>query len=167
MATIPATSTYVAGEKPTAAKLNANGKTALDFLLNPPTFQAAESTSTAAANGTWTKVALPVFTWNNDGVTYSSGDISIKTAGLYLVTGELSFAANSTGRRICELYLNGVGTGWIVHISAAGGGGPTNVSFSKMMRFAVNDTLNQQVYQDSGGSLNTAGCYLQARWMNL
>ena len=78
--------------------------------------------------------------------------LTCKTAGKFLIFGEMEFQNNSTGRRSTLVRLNGT-TKWSVEP-----GTNQNASHRQcivgMMDLAVNDYVELVAYQNSGGSLN-------------
>ena len=153
MATIPTTSAFTAGEKPTASKLNANGKTALDFLLAPPNLSLRQAVAQSLTNATFTALTFDTEVVDTDSMWTSGTDITVKTAGLWQIVGHVSYASNATGGRLACIYVNGTE----VRRTAvqAVNGLQTTVPISFMTQLAVNDVVTLRAYQASGGALNT------------
>lgn len=90
----------------------------------------------------------------------TSTDVTIKTAGLYLLTLQMSYASNATGDRITVIEKNataaGNGTFLARTIQDTVTSDATFLSVVAQARLAVNDTIRATVYQSSGGSLNTS-----------
>ena len=79
--------------------------------------------------------------------------ITIKNAGIYVIGGMIEFAANITGVRMAILNKNGAGWAQLFEIPATPAG-TFNCPVSLSLSLAVNDFLELQVFQTSGGALN-------------
>jgi len=88
----------------------------------------------------------------HDTVT-NNGRITIKTAGVYLLSAVVSFAFNTTGDRQVLFVVNGA-TYIAYHTTRAASNGDTIIPLTVVRNFAVNDYIECQVYQDSGGAIN-------------
>lgn len=88
----------------------------------------------------------------HDTVTNSSR-LTCKTAGRYLMTGHVWFAANSSGRRAVYVRLNGTTIIGRTMVPTAAAGGVA-LTVTATYELAVNDYLELIVYQDSGVALN-------------
>jgi hypothetical protein len=91
------------------------------------------------------------------GMTYnaSTGEVTLLTNGIYLLSGWASFLANATGLRYCYWYRN---TTRLVRTS----GNPTSgavctVHSTKLARCNAGEKLTFQIYQNSGASLDLDG----------
>jgi hypothetical protein len=112
MATIPATQSFLAGEKVTAAKLIAAAKTPLDFLMNPPRCGVYAGAGISCANQTWTLVTFDTESWDTDSMHSTVTDtsrVTINTSGQYLVTFYARFLSNATGYRQLNFRKNSTG----------------------------------------------------------
>lgn len=87
----------------------------------------------------------------------STGIFTVNTAGVYTVTATISFAANATGFRDIWFQVGGDSQHWGGVIVGTGGGNLTTLTTTVSRKFAVNDTFNIGVYQNSGGALNIVG----------
>ena len=90
--------------------------------------------------------------------------ITIQTKGIYLVTGATNYAPNATGRRICQIFVNGfyaAGTGTLIgnfSLPAVADGSARTVSPAvAIYSFNVGDFISGGTYQFSGGNLDEAG----------
>lgn len=81
--------------------------------------------------------------------------LTAKTAGVYLIFGSVRFAANNTGQRALNIIL-GATFGISGDNRTAVQGDVTDVSISTAWQLSVNDFVQLQVYQDSGGNLNVS-----------
>lgn len=81
--------------------------------------------------------------------------LTCKTAGKYLVTGTVDFAAHATGLRGLYIWLNG--TTYIAianQMAITTAAIPTRMTISTIYDLAVNDYVELRAYQSSGGDLN-------------
>jgi len=85
----------------------------------------------------------------HDNVTNNSR-ITIKTAGKYSVMAQVGWASNSTGLRNIEIIKNSSNLGRVEYTPNTG----SQHIVSAVDEFAVNDILELQVKQTSGGNLN-------------
>lgn len=85
----------------------------------------------------------------------NTGRLTIPFAGKWLVTCAVSFAANATGARAIQIWLNAATVIATTFVPAVGGGTlTTDIAVSTVYQFAANDYLELGVYQSSGGNLN-------------
>ena len=114
---------------------------------------AAQSLTTA----TYTLVTFNTENFDTDSIHDNSSNTSRMTipsgkGGKYLVTGQLLFATNSTGIRICEILKNGSNVTYI-QVQPA-----TTDATSLLINWVVNcvatDYIEVRAYQDTGGALN-------------
>lgn len=158
MATVPATYTFLAGEKVTASKLNAATKTVLDFLSNPPQAMVTGSASTAALITDGTGVLHNFLTEKYDtdnmvDIAAKPDRITIQTAGLYEVdwsygcsiTSASSTVAGTPGQvsTNCFLYSSAVPSG-ICSVRPIAGGSASAGHGKTRLRFVAGDYLQIQ-----------------------
>ena len=117
----------------------------------------------AVANATLTKLAFNTERFDVDGLGTSTihdtavnnTRLTARVAGKYQVTGNITFAANATGERIIYLLLNNVAViGEQRHSTNSVVGAETTLCVTTLWNLAVNDYVEVQAYQTSGGSLN-------------
>ncbi len=134
---------------------------AVDDLQTPPAASLYRSTAQSLANATITAILFDAEEEDTDNGHSTSTNTSryiAARAGLYLVSGNVNFAANGTGLRWVAVAKNGAE----VRAGSATTPGTTNAVGSrivtpvKVVRLAVNDYVELQAWQDSGGSLSTA-----------
>lgn len=116
------------------------------------------TTTQSISSGAWTAISFDSERFDTDSmhesVTHPTR-ITFNTAGKWMVAGNYQIAANGTGTRWIAIYPNGSSTAL-----AQFGPNPGTASFDARMNvalihdFAVNDYIELQVYQDSGGNLN-------------
>lgn len=84
--------------------------------------------------------------------------ITVPKAGNYLFTYHAAFAANTTGQRYFWLAKNGGASdrrGY--QLTSASSGDVTAATGALIINLAINDYINMQVYQNSGGNLALNG----------
>lgn len=106
----------------------------------------------AIPNAAQTTVLLPDGTL--DGWTYSAGVFTCTKPGAYVISSVLSYATNTTGRRIQTLWVNGTEVQRNEQTTSVGG--IFSLSMSYIHRFVAGDTLELKAYQSSGAALNTS-----------
>lgn len=92
-------------------------------------------------------------THNMHDTTTNTSRLTCKTAGLYLLCGGLTFAANSTGRRRVYIRLNG-STTLAAHEQNASPIYETFLDITTLYKLVVGDYVEIVGYQDSGSSLS-------------
>lgn len=145
--------TWVAGEYPTAAQFNANVRDNVSFLANPPACRVYHNANQSIAASTETTLAFNSerFDTNtmHDTVTNNSR-ITINTAGVYVVTASVAFAAG-TGTWTSYATIRVDGTTTIAsqqHLAPTTLG--TNISLSTIYKLSVGQYLEVRVWQNSG-----------------
>ena len=86
--------------------------------------------------------------------------ITIKTAGKYLIVGEISFSANATGMRLLILRFNDGGTEDTVALDRSNAiinDNQTSLLVVAILDMAVNDYVFLRARQDSGAALDVDG----------
>jgi hypothetical protein len=115
----------------------------------------------AIADTTWTAVAWPAASEyeDTDGLHGSTNTsrVTVNKAGLWLVSGIVSFTANATGWRGLEIMVNGAPVVIGPTLPAVSAGTHARLSFSQVLSLAANDYVEIFVYQSSGGSLDLLG----------
>jgi len=184
MATVPPVAhTWSAGDDATSTNLQTLTDV-INFLRGGtptarPTLRAllTSAGTTALANGATAAIPLNAVLEDSDGAyNPASGVYTVKTPGLWLVTGQVAFAGNTTGVRQAFIVAGGTASpivGLATELAASvDANGRCNATL--LTRFAANDTFNLSGFQNSGGvlGLNTApslsqpGVALQAVWMS-
>lgn len=140
-----------------------------DVAFRPPMCSLYRSSAQSIPNGTSTVVTFPSGTEQIDTDTMhddstNNSRITIKTAGVYLVSFQFEFALSSGGgRRTLQLRKNGNPTGVDIELPSGGGYYP-RASGSQIFSLAKDDYVDLSAYQDSGGSLNLEKCNFFAAW---
>jgi hypothetical protein len=153
---VPSQTTFVAGNKLTAAQLNTNVRDAVNFLLAPPAVALSNSAAQLIPTSTFTVVTLDSETLDNDNMhstVSNTGRITAVTPGFYQVSGNIEWASNATGARYLRLRKNTtpVNSNAIASGSASGS---TPMNVSAMIQLAVGDFVDMDCFQASGGNLN-------------
>lgn len=120
---------------------------------------------------TYTTVAWDAELLDTDGMhdnVTNNDRLTIVKAGVYMVEAKADFVGNVTGQRALRITLNGntVAGSTVVANNAASQGTafPGPVHF---LQLAVGDILRMQVWQNSGGNLNTSadGPLMSVAWL--
>lgn len=170
MAVIPTLLAFVAGEKVTATKLTAQTKTAIErSVYYKPFCSLSMIGAQSIGSSSSTLVNLDTIDEDTDAMAdLSAHRIIIKTAGLYRITAQVSFATNATGARGALVNRNGA---TITSATSTVSGDNARCNASRTIRLAVNDLITVNGWQTSGGSLalltTFGGCFLQAEWVSL
>ena len=157
MGTVPTTRTFLAGERVTAANLNAATKTVQDFLLNPPRACAyASATTTTLTSGVFADITFDAEDYDSDGIhstTTNPSRLTIQTPGSYLVTCGVNFGNNGSGTgRALSLKKNGteVGYQFAANVALTLRFGMTTI----VNNLVAGDYLTLAAYQNSGANLS-------------
>ena len=150
-------------------------KTALDYLANPPACRANRTTTQSLVTATATSILFDAEVFDTDTMhdtVSNTSRLTVKTAGLYIVTAGLGFAANATGVRVAWVNVNGSDATRIIQggMTAVSASDVTDIPLATIYKFAVNDYMELRGYQTSGGNLNTATLqlpHLEATWIGL
>ncbi len=126
-----------------------------------------DSAMPAVVTATWTPISFDTESYDvgdmHEGVTNPTR-ITFATAGQYLITCQISWPANGTGRRIQRLYLNGA-TVILQHENT-----PPSSTYATTMtgviNVSANDYIEWELYQSSGGDL-TPGSGQYASFVNV
>ena len=121
-----------------------------------PSCRAYNNANISINNNTTTELTFNSERWDTDEIhstVTNTGRLTCKTAGIYSVFASVSFAANATGIRELRFLVNGSVTHGSVRLAAASSG-KTNLVSTVQLSLAVNDYIEVQVFQSSGGNLN-------------
>lgn len=171
MATVPSASTYSAGQRWRASDVNQITNTDKSFWLAPPYAHVYQSTATSLTNAAWTTIGFNAETADNDGMhdnTTNNSRLTIQTAGLYLVVGQVAFATtSSTGSRSVQVTLNG--TTYLINSTPASALAHTQI-VTGFIQCTAGQYLELKAYHTYGSAMNTTtgstgATQLQARWM--
>jgi hypothetical protein len=87
-----------------------------------------------------------------ENITYNAGVFTVTTPGFYIIPAILTYASNTTGRRLLCFYVNGAEFQRHESISV---NGIISISATLGRRFALNDTFEIRAWQNSGAAINT------------
>ena len=138
-----------------------SGVTGVNNLIVPPLLRVRRATTQSIANATDTFVTFTIEDFDTDGCfTASSDTVAIQTAGVYVVTVSVSFAANATGVRRMDVFKSPSSASdyTVSFLTVASptnsAGGDSFMSGSSIQTFVASDTIKVGVSQTSGGALN-------------
>jgi hypothetical protein len=141
----------------TAEKLNEQLRDNLKFLYAPAAARVHRTTSKSVADSTWTSIGFDAERFDTEDIHDNVTDntrLTCKTAGRYLIFGHATFGSNATGVRKAHILLNGATT--IAELTTPGGSISSAASVTTIYELAVDDYVELEVYQNSGGSLSLA-----------
>lgn len=143
-------------------------------LIVPPIVRASRLSTTSINHNTDTFISWTTEDIDTDGCFAPTSDtITIQTAGVYIVQGQLVFAANATGNRYVHIVKNAATPDYTKNVASGfGPGNGTNnsvISCSGVVSLAVSDTLKFIGFQSSGAGLNVGDTgvqsFLSATWI--
>jgi hypothetical protein len=110
----------------------------------------------SVATATITALTFNTERWDTDDIhstVSNTSRLTCKTAGIYLVIGNMSYASNSTGTREALIRVNGVtlmAQSRVVGVSASS----AYIVVSTILDLEIADYVELVAYQNSGGNLN-------------
>lgn len=111
-----------------------------------------KNTNQTVATATWALVPFQA-TDGESGITYSNGTFTVTRAGVYMLSGSLSYVnGNTTGQRTGAIYKNGSQLVQLPQL-APHTVGSNIVPISAGLVFAAGDTFAIYAYHSSGGNL--------------
>ncbi|MEX2103082.1 MAG: hypothetical protein WD805_03895 [Gaiellaceae bacterium] len=132
-------------------------------------------TTQAVPSGTFTKVTFDVETYDTDGMFDPAAPtrLTVKTPGVYLVTGAVRWDPNATGSRSIGIVRNDIGIAFLAadtRDAVATASTATRQNVSTVARLAAGDYVELKAEQTSGGSLNinhngSPQVHLSATWL--
>jgi hypothetical protein len=152
---------WVDGVTPqSAANENAQEQGIYDAHFQPAAL-ASHGSAQAIADATPTTLAFGAESYDQDGLGTSTihdnstnnSRLTCRVAWIYHVWWSFDFAPDATGYRYASVLKNGslVRLLWVAPL---GGGAQTPMEGERTIALAVNDYVQVQAYQGSGGSLN-------------
>lgn len=174
--------TWVAGEYPTAAQLNAHLRDNISFLANPPSVRAIRSAGMNILTSTDTPVQWNAEDWDwttpmHDLVTNTTRFIA-PVAGKYRFTFQTDWDRNVTNERVAYVVKNNAGAAPValgnIRLAAgveSNGSADKEMVISGTLSMAVNDYVEAYVFQDSGatrvfGAGNSARASFELTWFS-
>lgn len=128
----------------------------LEFLIDPPLCNVFNSAAQSVPNDTSTAMTANSERDDNDAMhstVSNTSRITAQTAGRYLVTCAVVFAANATGRRAVDFRVNGTTTHNVLS-SLPISTNSLAITGSRLLTFAAGDYVECMSYQNSGAALN-------------
>lgn len=162
--------TWTTGDDITAARLNTYLRDDVGFLATPPSCRvynnANISHSSSGSNQYLTFNTERFDTDTMHSTSVNTGRITFTTAGKYLVGGNITFAANSTGQRGVHVRLNGTTVIANYGCETVAGGLETPLFVVGYYAFSASDYIELGCLQNSGGALNVlaSGNYSPEFW---
>jgi hypothetical protein len=154
--------TFVATNPLTAAQLNTYLRDNTNYLfsnvVNPPGAKSHKTANQGIATATWSGSALDTSDYDTDTLhNVATGTFTFNTQGTYICVGTCQFANSNVGLRGIRLNKN---SGTLISSNFDGAPSSTlncNLAVTGIQQFNSTDTLQCEVYQNSGGSLNLIG----------
>lgn len=156
----------------TYARKVGTASSSADLVWNPVPMQIAgairasvyNSAAQSIPNAAVTTATFDTEEWDIGGchsTVTNTGRMTVPTgqAGLYTITGQVTFASNTTGRRYVVIRKNGTTDLKIVEV-ACNQADVTTVVAALTVSLAAADYLEFQVFQSSGGALNAGSATL-------
>ena len=112
----------------------------------------------------FTALSFDTETWDTNAMHSGSAPtrITFPTTGKYFLCGTVSFAANSTGRRMLDIVQNSSGVMTRVDIPAASSGATWVTASTTVTVTTAGDYAELKAFQNSGGALNSTTSGLTA-----
>jgi hypothetical protein len=176
---VPVPRTWVAGETETATIFNGDVRDTFNFQLAPPRCFAYRTTDESLTNATWEVLNFDTELYDSHGAhsgVTNTARLTAPESGLYSVTLQVRFAANSTNSRQAQVRVNDTssnGTGGtrvaLVSVQAASGGDVTTIGHTFDTQLSATDWIVLDAQQNSGGALNAVSgpgeTFLSFRWV--
>lgn len=150
-------STRATDDVVTAAIWNQDAVSNPIFLHDPPSCRVYNSANISISNATNTALTFNSERWDTDtmhSTSTNTGRLTFTTAGKYLITAHVRFAANATGMRNVTVRANGSTILASNQRDASAGSWETDFSFSTLYAFNAADYVELLVYQDSTAALD-------------
>jgi hypothetical protein len=162
------------GDVLTATNFN-NIVTNVNNYRVPPMCLITRTATQSINNTTDTLIAFTAGATFDTGTTDSPSDpmfssgtnttITIRTAGIYLVSFQVNWAGNNAGVRYANVRLGGVATSAPAQEVHAGGTANHALNGTIPISLSVGNALTLNVFQSSGGALNVNSAQLSAIWV--
>ncbi|MDG4826016.1 hypothetical protein O7635_29555 [Asanoa sp. WMMD1127] len=165
---------FLVGEKVRAAKLNEHTKGAIEAAVHYKPFVHIANLNTFNAGVGNLAVPMDDLIDDTDSMTVgqTGGRVIVRTAGLYRVTAQVTYANASGGHRGINLYRNSSGP-WVAPKVPATPANVTTVQWTCTARFSVNETLSVNSETSvacnncpTGGPDGLAGSFLMMEWVS-
>jgi hypothetical protein len=113
----------------------------------------ARAAAQAIPNATWTTLVIDTLDWAN-GITQAGSIFTTPAQGIYLMVASVGWEANGVGLRGIRILRGGSAQAGCIQGADNTAGQTVSVAYA--FSTAGGDTWSVQVYQTSGGALNTA-----------
>jgi hypothetical protein len=160
----------------TAAQWNSNVRDGINFVVNPPVCEAYQNTGQSIPNNVATAVLLDtavVDSYAGHSTVTNTSRYTAQVAGWYDVLGSVTFAINTTGRRLVVLRVNGV-------VSSAGqqsetppntAGTLVTLTQEHFVFLNAGDYVEVFAFQASGSAMvlpggSTSGAFMKVQWVH-
>jgi hypothetical protein len=134
----------------------------LDALLPLAVGAWSQGTAQSIPNNTPTRTVLDTVLVPPVGMSIAGNAVTVTVAGLYLVTGSVTYDTNATGFRMALLVVNGASV--TRFITAAGAGGPISCTPTRLLQLAAGDVITMNAQHTAGAALtlntSTGGVHL-------
>lgn len=132
---------------------------ATNLLTAPPRARLRQTSAQSIPNNTYTSLTFNAEDYDSHNAHSTSSNTSryvAQVAGYYQVSGKVAWAGNTTGRRASAWAVNGTQiNGTEVAIAATSAAAIEHPAVTVDVLLAVNDFVELQAFQESGGALNT------------
>jgi hypothetical protein len=108
------------------------------------------------SNATVTSITFDSERWDNDTIhdtSTNTGRLTCKTAGTYTIAGQVSFDFSAVGARQARIKLNGATIIGAASMGSSDASDYVRFCVTTVYQLAVNDYVELEVYQSSGGNL--------------
>lgn len=176
MATVPATHTF-GGTVATSSEMNSYARDPLNFLLNKPETQVRQTATQTLTSAVFASITFDIedLDKNPDGSKNHSTSVNTSRftavyAGWYRISGSICFAPNATGIRESRWAVNGTplnASAAMIQSVTSGGTNTILVATTQLAFLNVNDYVELQGLQSSGGNLTTAASSYEASSMSV
>lgn len=118
-------------------------------------------------NAAWVGMSLPttVEQIGTDISVTNNAVLTINTAGLYRVSGQVAFASGAGSRRAITIGSVAAGEQGSPRADIVTASGTIDLNITGLMRFAAGETVSLYGYQNSGGALNTVFNGSESGWL--
>jgi hypothetical protein len=149
--------------------------TTLNNNTLPPMCQMVLTPNQVIGTGTNTNLTSSSFNYDTDSMSSTANQITINTAGIYLVSFSMFWPTNATNQRVATVIVSNTGSasgnnGYAYSYAPGSGTSGFTMANSCLVSLTAGQYLNLQVFQASGSSLtvNSTGlAYLQAAWVGI
>ena len=152
----------------TGAKLGAAPYAELRRLTN---FSLADNSFVTPTGSQWTGAAFDngVATTGTALASTSAGTITLRRAGMWMITGSVTWGVGMTGWRSVAIYWSDIiGAPAAQDVNSQGFGSFFNFTSTVstvVMATSATSTISLQLYQNNGGAMTVNPFYLRAVWL--